>query len=150
MEKIVLSTGYEFELIPNAVHETSNGEKLTVTFKPGDKTAEELLKIWSGNDTITAKIDETTIQVHKNFTSCASVSVIPNYLVGTKYVCPECGTEVESDATTCPNCNATFEAPTMEEIRETVCTVICVIPDLTDRVTDVESSVDDIINTILG
>ena len=148
MEKVVLSKGYEFELVPNAVN--VSGDVISVTFKPGDKTIEELLSIWEGNDTMTVKIDETDIQVHNNFTRCASVTVTPNYLVSTEYVCPECGAMVEPIATTCSQCNATFEAPKMIEIRATVCTVKCSIPDINDRMTDVEDSVSDIISTILG
>lgn len=148
MEKVVLSKGYEFELVPNAV--SVSGEMISITFKPGDKTVEELLAIWEGNDTMTVKIDETSIQVHKNFTRCAAVTVTPNYLISTEYACPECDALVEPSATTCPECNATFEAPEMKEIRATVCTVKCSIPDINDRMTDVEESVSDIISTILG
>lgn len=48
MEKVVLSKGYEFELVPNAV--SVSGDVISVTFKPGDKTVEQLLAIWEGND----------------------------------------------------------------------------------------------------
>ena len=43
-----------------------------------------------------------------------------------------------------------LEAPEMKEIRATVCTVKCAIPDINARMTDVEESVSDIISTILG
>ena len=84
MEKVVLSKGYEFELVPNAV--SVSGDVISITFKPGDKTVEQLLAIWEGNDVMTVKIDETAIQVHSNFTHCTAVTLVPNYLVGTEYV----------------------------------------------------------------
>ena len=149
MEKVVLSKGYEFELVPNAV--SVSGDVISITFKPGDKTVEQLLAIWEGNDVMTVKINETAIQVHNNFTHCTAVTVVPNYLVGTEYVCPECGVVLDDPmATTCHTCNATFVAPEMKEIRATVCTVKCAIPDINARMTDVEESVSDIISTILG
>lgn len=149
MEKVVLSKGYEFELVPNAV--SVSGDVISVTLKPGDKTVEQLLAIWEGNDVMTVKIDDTAIQVHNNFTHCIAVTVVPNYLVGTEYVCPECGVVLDDPmATTCPACNAAFEAPEMKEIRAAVCTVKCAIPDINARMSDVEESVSDIINTILG
>lgn len=148
MEKVVLSKGYEFELIPNAVSTRDN--TISITFKPGDKTAEELLAIWEGNDKMSVKIDATDIHVYTNFTRCMGITLTPNYLISTEYVCPECGTLVEPSATTCPSCNAAFESPKMTEIRDTVCTVKCTIPDINDRMSDVEESIGDIINTILG
>ena len=148
MEKVVLSKGYEFELVPGATSTRDN--VIYVTFKPGEKTVEELLSIWEGNDTVSIKIDDTTIQVYKNFTRCTNISIIPNYFICNEYVCPECGTVVEPTATTCPSCNAAFEAPNMVEVRDTVCTVKCTIPNINDRMADVEESIGDIINTILG
>lgn len=148
MEKVVLSNGSEFELVPNAT--STSGNVLTVTFKPGEKTVEELLSLWEGNDSISVKVDDTSIQVYSNYTHCAAVTIIPDYLVSTKYECPECSAEVAADATTCAACNATFEAPTLVEERVKVCTVKVSIPDINDRMTDVEDSVNDIINTILG
>lgn len=148
MEKVVLSRGYEFELVPNAVSTRNN--VIYITFKPGEKTAEELLAIWEGNDTMSVKINDTSIKVYNNFTRCTGVTLIPSYLISNEYVCPECGTAVDPTATTCPSCNAAFEAPKMVEVRDTVCTVKCTIPDINDRMTDVEESIGDIINTILG
>lgn len=148
MEKVVLSKGYEFELIPNAVN--ANNSVITITFKPGDKTVEELLSIWSGNETMTVKIDDTSINVYTNYTKCASVTVTPNYLISTEYVCPACGAALEDpNATTCTVCDATFEAPAMNEIRGTVCTIKCMVPDINDRMNDVEDSVDDLISSML-
>lgn len=149
MEKIVLSNGNEYELIPNAVHPASTNV-LMITFKPGDTTVEEMLAIWSDNDTLTVKVDDTSIQVYTGYTECKSVTLTPNYLIGVKYVCPMCGTEVAHDATTCPSCDAAFDAPTMEEIRANVCTVKVGIQDTNTRLTNVEDSVDDIIDSILG
>lgn len=149
MEKVVLSKGYEFELVPNAV--SANSNVITITFKkPSDKTIEQLLGIWEGNDTLTVKIDETSINVYTNFTKCTSVTVTPNYLVSTEYKCPECGAMLaDPNATTCTECDATFDAPTMTEVRDTVCTVKCMVPDINDRMNDVEDSVDDLIGSML-
>lgn len=150
MEKVVLSKGYEFELIPNAVSVT--GDVITVMFKPGDKTIEELLKIWAGNDTMSVKIDETSIQVHSGYTVCKDITVTPNYLISTEYACPKCGADIAPNATECTACSAVFaegEAPVMKEVRGTVCTVKCSIPDINARMTDVEDSVASIIDTIL-
>lgn len=148
MEKVVLSNGNEFELVPNAT--STSGNILTVTFKPGTKTVEELLSIWEGNDAITVKVDDTSIQVYNNYTRCTAVTAIPDYLISIKHVCPECGVEVAADAKTCDACNAAFEAPTVTEERVKVCVVKVSIPDINDRVADVEDSINDIINTVLG
>ena len=151
MEKVVLSKGYEFELIPNAVNVT--GDTISITFKPGDKPVDELLNIWTGNDKMSVKIDETDIQVHSGYTVCKAVAVIPNYLIGTEYTCPKCNADIAPNATECAACGAVFaegEAPVMKEIRANVCTVKCSIPDINARMTDVEDSVADIIGTILA
>lgn len=148
MEKVVLSKGYEFELVPNAVNANSN--TITITFKPGEYTVEQLLGIWSGNETMTVKIDDTSINVYSNYTKCASVTIVPNYLISTEYVCPACGAQLaDPNATTCTECDATFDAPTMTEIRATVCTIKCMVPDINDRMNDVEDSVDDLISSML-
>lgn len=148
MEKVVLSKGYEFELIPNAV--SVRGNDISITFKPGDKTIEQLMNIWEGNNTMTVKIDDASVQVHSNYTKFKAITITPNYLISTEYTCPECGEKVAPTDTTCPTCNAAFETPNMTEVRDTVCTVKCSIPDINDRMSDVEDSISDIISTILG
>ena len=148
MEKVVLSNGAEFELIPNAV--STAGNVLTVLFKPGDKTAEQMISLWENNETITVKVGDADIQRYANYTLFKSVTITPNYLISTEYVCPECGAAVDHMATTCPECNAAFDAPKMVEVRDTVCTVKVAIPDINDRMNDVEDSIGDIISTLLG
>jgi len=148
MEKIVLSKGYEFELVPNGI--ATSGNDVTVTFLPGDYTVEELMGIWAGNTTMTVKIDDTSIRVLNGYTKCNNMTRITDYLICNKYYCPQCHAEVEPTATKCAECNAAFEAPTMEEVRATVCKVICNIPNINDRMSDAEDAIEDIIDTILG
>ena len=148
MEKVVLSKGYEFEIVPNAVSTPSNA--LQITFLPGTYTAEQLLAIWAGNSTITITVDDTAIRQFKGYTVFSNLNIIADYLISTKYVCPECKAEVEPTATTCATCNAAFEAPELVETRGTVCTVKVTIPDINNRMDNAEDAIEDIIDTILG
>lgn len=148
MEKVVLSKGYEFELVTDGIVARDN--YITVKFVPGEYTVEQLLAMWKGNSTIQVKLDETAVREFKGFMTCSEVTLTPDYLISTKFVCPECETEVGPHFVNCPNCNASFEHPKMIERRGTVCTVKCSIPDINARMSDAEESIEDIINEILG
>lgn len=143
MEKLVLSNGAEYLLCTDGVN-SYNG---TATFKvrplEGEtKTTEDVLTDFTGNDTITAKIDDTSIRVITGMTVATSVSLIPNYVIDTNYLCPECGATVENTATTCDTCNATFDAPTMNEVIANIYVVIVSSPDVNDRLSTIETSID--------
>ena len=150
MEKLVLSNGAEYRLVTDGVNEY-NGV-LTLKVRPMEgatKTAEEVLADFTGNDTITAKIDNTSIQVITGMTVVKNVQLVPNFVIETKYVCPECGADVENTATTCAACNATFDGPTMKEVTATIFVVNVGAPDINERLTQLESSVDMIGSTML-
>ena len=150
MEKLVLSNGAEYRLVTDGVNEY-NGV-LTLKVRPMEgatKTAEEVLADFTGNDTITAKIDDTAIQIITGKTVVRNVQLVPNFVIDTKYVCPECGADVENTATTCAACNATFDGPTMKEVTATIFVVNVGAPDVNDRLTQLESSVDMIGSTML-
>lgn len=151
VQKIVLSKGYEFDLVTDGVRETADGNTAIITFVPGEYTVEQLLEIWKGNSTISVKLGDTSIHVINNMTNCSSVSLVPDYLIRTIHVCPECGVEVEATAINCYNCNAAFEnGPAIQQIRGTVCVAKIQVPNINDRMNDAEESIEDIINTILG
>ena len=145
MEKLVLSNGAEYRLVTDGVNEY-NGV-LTLKVRPMEgatKTAEEVLADFTGNDTITAKIDDTAIRIFTNYTKVKEVRLVPNFVVNTKYVCPECNEPVENTATTCEKCNATFDAPTITEETDTIFILNVTAPDVNDRLNDVESAITEI------
>ena len=148
MEKIVLSKGYEFDLVAGGISEYDN--KLEISFKPGKYTVEQLLEMFEGNDIFTVKNGTISIQVFRNYTNCKSINLELNYFIDSTFVCPECHVPVESDATNCASCNATFEGPEVQEVRGPVAKIVCVVPDINDRMNDAEESIEDLINTILG
>ena len=74
MEKLVLSNGAEYRLVTDGVNEY-NGV-LTLKVRPMEgatKTAEEVLADFTGNDTITAKIDDTAIRIFTNYTKVKEI-----------------------------------------------------------------------------
>lgn len=151
MEKLVLSNGAEYRLVTDGVNEY-NGV-LTLKVRPMEgttKTAEEVLKDFTGNDTITAKIDDTAIRIFTNYTKVKDVRLVPNYVVNTKYVCPECSEPVENTATTCTKCNATFDAPTISEETDTIFILNVTTPDVNDRLNDVENAITEIGASLLA
>lgn len=113
------------------------------------KTAEEVLADFSGNDTITAKIDDTAVQIITGKTVVRNVQLVPNFVINTKYVCPECGADVENTATTCTACNATFDGPTMKEVTATIFVVNVGAPDVNERLAALEANVDMMGSTLL-
>ena len=151
MEKLVLSKGAEYRLVTDGVNEYNGVLNLKVRPMEGvTKTAEEVLADFTGNDTITAKIDDTAIRIFTNFTKVKDVRIVPNFVVNTKYVCPECNEAVESTATTCAKCNATFDAPKMAEETDTIFVLNVTTPDVNDRLNDVENAITEIGASLLA
>lgn len=150
MEKLVLSNGAEYLLCTDGVNQYNGVATFKVRPMEGvTKTAEEVLADFTGNDTITAKIDDTAIRIITGMTIVKNVQLVPNFVINTKYVCPECGADVENTATTCAACNATFDGPTMKEVTATIFVVNVGAPDVNERLTQLESSVDMIGSTML-
>ena len=150
MEKLVLSNGAEYLLCTDGVNQYN--DVATFKVRPMDgvtKTAEEILADFSGNDTITAKIDDTAVQIITGKTVVRNVQLVPNFVINTKYVCPECGADVENTATTCTACNATFDGPTMKEVTATIFVVNVCAPDVNERLTALEANVDMMGSTLL-
>lgn len=148
MEKVVLSKGYEFETVTDAIR--TGTDYAAFTFIPGEFTMDQLVNIWEGNNQIKFCIDDKEVRVFNNFTRVNQMTLIPRYLIKTLFKCPECGVEVEPDAVNCHACNAAFERPESEAIIGPVYTVKLTLPDINDRMADAEDSIEDIINTILG
>ena len=145
MEKLVLSNGAEYLLCTDGVNQYNGVATFKVRPMEGaTKTAEEVLADFTGNDTITAKIDDTAIRIFTNYTKVKEVKLVPNFVVNTKYVCPECNEPVENTATTCEKCNATFDAPTISEETDTIFILNITAPDVNDRLNDVESAITEI------
>lgn len=150
MEKLVLSNGAEYLLCTDGVNQYNDVATFKVRPMEGvTKTAEEVLADFSGNDTITAKVDDTAIQIITGKTVVRNVQLVPNFVIETKYVCPECGADVENTATTCAACNATFDGPTMKEVTATIFIVNVGAPDVNERLTTLEASIDIIGSTLL-
>lgn len=151
MEKLVLSNGVEYRLVTDGVNEY-NGV-LTLKVRPMEgvtKTTEEVLEDFTDNDTITAKIDDTAIRIFTNYTKVKDVKLVPNFVVNTKYECPECKETVESTATTCEKCNATFDAPELAEETDTIFVLNITAPDVNDRLNDIETAVTEIGASLLS
>lgn len=150
MEKLVLSNGAEYLLCTDGVNQYNGVATFKVRPMEGvTKTAEEVLADFTGNDTITAKIDDTAIMIITGVTVVKNVQLVPNFVIDTNYVCPECGVEVENTATTCTACNATFDAPTLNEVKANIFIVNVSAPDVNERMASLESSVDMIGSTLL-
>lgn len=151
MEKLVLSNGAEYLLCTDGVNQYNDVATFKVRPMEGvTKTAEEVLADFTGNDTITAKVDDTAIQIITGKTVVRNVQLVPNFVIETKYVCPECGADVENTATTCTACNATFDGPTMKEVTATIFVVNVGAPDVNERLSSLEASVDAIGSTLLN
>ena len=150
MEKLVLSNGAEYLLCTDGVNQYNGVATFKVRPMEGvTKTAEEVLADFTGNDTITAKIDDTAIRIITGMTVVKNVQLVPNFVINTNYVCPECGVVVENTATTCNACNATFDAPTLNEVKANIFIVNVSAPDVNERMASLESSVDMIGSTLL-
>ena len=150
MEKLVLSNGAEYLLCTDGVNQYNGVATFKVRPMEGvTKTAEEVLADFTGNDTITAKVDDTAIQIITGKTVVRNVQLVPNFVINTNYVCPECGVVVENTATTCTACNATFDAPTLNEVKANIFIVNVSAPDVNERMASLESSGDMIGSTLM-
>lgn len=139
MSKVVLSNGYEFSLVANGTNVGNNN--VSITFIPGDYTLEQLETMWTGNANIKVVLDEgsqagETIANYANYVNVSSISKNNQY--------PKETTTTTTDSTT------TDSTTTTEEEYQTVVTVVCAKGDLTSRVSNLESSVDDLVNAIIG
>ena len=150
MEKLVLSNGAEYLLVTDGVNQYNGVATFKVRPMEGEtKTVEDVLTDFTGNETFTAMIDDTSVRVITGMTNVKDVTLVPNYIINTNYVCPECGAEVESTATTCASCNATFDAPTLNEVKANIFVINVTAPDVNERLTQLESNVDMIGSTML-
>lgn len=147
MEKVILSNGQEFDLVPGGIDATKK-DCVTFTFVPGEHTVEQLMEMWANNSKITVKNGKVSMQTFENFTKCNYVSIIKDYKIDTVPVCPKCKMEVDFFATEC-KCGEKFEGPTMKETRGTVCVVRVHIPDINDRMTDAENAIEGLISSSL-
>ena len=151
MQKVILSNGPEFELVPDGLRHTSEG--VFFTFILGEKTLDQILKDWTGNDTITVKMEDISIQMFENYTKCTKVNIIPDYLIKTIPVCPTCGLDVGPGEVKCPHeeCAAEFpDGPDYRDIHDNVCTVCVNMANINDRMKDAENAIDCIIASSLS
>ena len=149
---VILSNGFEFECFESPYDHQSKATKLgnviEIKFMPGDHTVEELLDIWKGNELITITDNEDTYPIQK-YTTCISITYTPEYVIGKKYVCPECGEPVESFATYCEKCEASFGLCKSEDILDKICTVQLSLPNESDRLADLEATIENLIESML-
>ena len=149
---VILSNGFEFECFDSPydhqARTTKLGDVIEIKFKHGDHTIEELLDIWNGNELITIKDNEDIYPIQK-YTVCISIKYTPKYVVGKRYVCPECGASVESFATYCEKCEASFGLCKSEDILDKICTVQLSLPNESDRLSDLEATVENLIDSML-
>ena len=120
MSKVVLSNGTEFELVANAVAESTNS--VGITFKPGDYTVEGLETVWVNNEVIQIT-DDNMLRTFEGYTKVKSVLIDHEYI-----------DHVDDEG---------------KDVTITVATVTVSKPYLENRVSDLESSVDDLVNAIL-
>jgi len=122
MAKVVLSNGYEFELVANGI--SSGADTISATFKPLEYTIAQLEQMWTGNSLIKVVLGEDdTIGNYEGYIKVKTISKINDY-------------EESVDEEGNP-------------VLITVCNVVCAKADINDRVHNVEEAVEDIINYIL-
>ena len=127
MSKVVLPSGYEFEL-------TADGyggglDNVFFTILSGDTTLENLEAIFTGVDHFKVVVGDddnpSIIENYYGFTRVQSLTKIPEYYTG--------ATDEHGDA-----------------IYTSATTITCIKRAIEERMTDVEDSIDDIVMTILG
>ena len=128
MSKVVLSNGYEFELIADGY--SADAEGVHFSIQSGDKTLEEIEQIFSGIDTFKViagedMSDPAIVANYYGYTRVQNLSKIPEYYIG-------------------------VDQETGDAIYVAVTTVSCIKRAIEDRISDVEDSIDDIVMTILG
>lgn len=132
MSKVVLSNGYEFALVANGTNVGTNN--VSVTFIPGEYTLEQLETMWTGNANIKVILDEGS-QAGETIANYAGYEIVTSISKNNQYPA-----EVE----------ALTDDETTEEKYQTVVTVVCSKGDIEARVSDLETSVDDLVNAIIG
>lgn len=127
MSKVVLPSGYEFELAADGYG--SGGDSVFFTILSGDTTLENLEAIFTGVDHFKVVVGDddnpSIIENYYGFTRVQSLTKIPEYYIGAT---DEHGEAIYTSATT----------------------ITCIKRAIEDRMTDVEDSIDDIVMTILG
>lgn len=132
MSKVVLSNGYEFALVANGTNVGTNN--VSVTFIPGEYTLEQLETMWTGNANIKVILDEGS-QAGETIANYAGYEIVTSISKNNQY-------PAETEALT--------DDETTEEKYQTVVTVVCSKGDIEARVSDLETSVDDLVNAIIG
>ena len=149
MEKVILENGQEFELVADGVNSKSGSVIFTIL--PGDMTVEQIAELFTGNEKVTVKDDGMFLQSFDNMIKCSSVKMQYDHFINMVPACPECWKVLDDPTLTqCPYCEATFEHPDMVQNRGKVCFVEIALPDINDRVANVETAVQDISVTLLS
>ena len=128
MSKVVLSTGYEFELASNGYGSTGDTVYFTIISK--DRTLEELEQIFSN-------VEQFKVVAGEDMEDPA---LIANYYGYTKV----------QTLTKIPEYYDSVDQETGEVIYEAVSTITCFKRAIEDRMSDVEESIDDLVMSILG
>ena len=127
MSKVVLSTGYEFELTVDGYGATGDTVYFNVISK--DKSLEEMEQIFSNVEQFKVisgdSEDPTLIANYYGYTKVQTLTKIPEYYNG-------------------------VDQETGEIIYEAVSTITCIKRAIEDRMNDVEESIDDLVMSILG
>ena len=123
MSKVVLSNGYEFELANNTY--SAESSTLSFTFISDGYTLEEIENIFTGVNSFKVVDGEDSIANYYGYPRVDVLSRYPEFYLG---VNPETG----------------------DAIYKAVTTITLSKPDIDARVSDIEDSIYDIIDTILG
>ncbi len=130
MSKVVLSNGYEFSLVANGTNVGNNN--VTITFIPGDYTLEQLETMWTGNANIKVVLDEGS-EAGQTIANYAGYEIVTTITKNTQY--PAEVTTTDEDVT---------------EEYQTVVSVTCSKGDVEARVSNLESTVDDLVTAVIG
>lgn len=132
MSKVVLSNGYEFSLVANGTNVGNNN--VSITFIPGDYTLEQLETMWTGNSNIKVVLDEGSL-AGETIANYAGYEIVLSITKNNQY--PAETTTVTDDTTT-------------GEEYQTVVSVVVSKGDVESRVSNLETTVDDLVNAVIG
>lgn len=132
MSKVVLSNGYEFSLVANGTNVGNNN--VSITFIPGDYTLEQLETMWTGNSNIKVVLDEGSL-AGETIANYAGYETVLSITKNNQY--PAETTTVADDTTT-------------GEEYQTVVSVVVSKGDVESRVSNLETTVDDLVNAVIG
>lgn len=132
MSKVVLSNGYEFSLVANGTNVGNNN--VSITFIPGDYTLEQLETMWTGNSNIKVVLDEGS-EAGETIANYSGYEIVSSITKNNQY--PAETTTVTDDTTT-------------EETYQTVVSVVVSKGDVEARVSNLETTVDDLVNAVIG